>query len=166
MVSALGMVGCRQQAGTVLFEEYFDAAPPAGYGLQRGFQAVGGEDLDASILRQGILYHQQGAYDLALPTLRAYLESNPVPESYLPQLLAATAAMATGEYAEGAAHLEAMPTEQGEAAAAAAWYGALLALRENRYDEANAQLDLIGEYWPAHPYPVNDLLNNHSILKG
>lgn len=153
----------QQEKGTALFEEYFDAAPPTGYGLQRGFQVAGGSDLDASMLRQGVLYHQQGKYDLALPALRAYLEGNPTPENYLPQFLAATAALATGEYAEGAIYLEAMPKEQGEAAAAAAWYGALLALRKKKYREATEQLRLIEQYWPAHPFPITALLDNYPV---
>lgn len=152
-----------REQGAILFEQYFDADPPAGYGLQRSLQAAGGNDLDASILRQGILYHQQQAYDLALPALRAYLESNPVPESYLPQLLAATAALATGEFAEGAAYLEAMPTEEEEAAAAAAWYRGLLALREEKYKEADTQLRLVEKYWPTHPYPVAKLLDSEGL---
>ncbi|MEM6771106.1 MAG: hypothetical protein AAF597_11015 [Bacteroidota bacterium] len=60
---ALGVVAVRSyqsaNAGRLLAEEFFDAQPPNGYGTQRVLTPVVTSDQAASILRQGIKYHQR-----------------------------------------------------------------------------------------------------------
>lgn len=110
-----------------LYESYFEPAPPYGYTAQRGLAAVS-TDEETSILRQAIKYHKETDYDLALVAFRGYLASSPtnVTADYL--LLTATAAMASGAYAEGAEYLDLIGPDDGQVFLAAQWHTALLAL--------------------------------------
>lgn len=128
-------------SGRLLFEEFFEATPLGGYGTQRALGTIDQNDTDASILRQGIKYHQAGDYDLALVSLRAYLEGNPVQEEKAVMLLAAGAAMATGNYAEAREYVD----ELSESAPSAIWYDALLNLRVEDIQGAKASLTALTE---------------------
>lgn len=144
--------------GALLYAEYFSPVPPGGYGAQRVLTAVA-TDTDASILRQGISDHQEGRYDYALTAFRAYLESNPEPEEYTIELLAATAAMASGEYAEGRIYLEAMPKEAPVAKAAFVYYQALLELRNEELEEAGKNLELLKGLQAGGLFPAAEILD-------
>ncbi len=141
----------------MLFEQYFEAEPVSGYGTQRSL-ATGISDEDASILRQGITYHQQMDYDLALVSFRAFLESNPEPASDRPLLLAATAAIATGHYAEGKEYLAQITEDDSEIGTAANWHQALLLLRKEERSAALAELQLVGRSPAGSAYPTEDLV--------
>lgn len=129
----------RDQSGTRLFEAYFSATPPAGYATQRSL-AVARQDEEASILRQAIVYHQQADYDLALVSLRAYLAGAPMPGHAETYLLAATAAVASGEYQEGKQYLELISPDDGATFIYACWYDVLLLLRQEQLAEAALRL--------------------------
>lgn len=143
-------------AGVLLFEEYFDAAPANGYGTQRSL-AAGISDEDASILRQGILYHQQADYDLALVSFRAFLESNAETASDRDLLFAATAAIATGHYAEGGEYLDLITEDDSEPGTAANWHQALLHLRGEERKAALAELRLVEQATAGRSYPAGKL---------
>lgn len=143
--------------GTTLYEAYFDATPVNGYATQRSL-AAGNEDTDASILRQGKLYHQQKDYDLALMSLRAYLESNPEPGNHQVFLLAATAAMASGNYGEAATYLQQISQENPEFGAAASWHTALLALKKEDLSAATKELRSLELAGMNRLYPVQEIL--------
>ena len=145
--------------GALLFEEYFEAAPVEGYGTQRSL-TVGQRDTDASILRQGIAYHQQADYDLALVSLRAYLDSNPLPDNDQVFLLAATAAIASGNYAEGEEYLKQIAKDDAKFGAAASWHTALLALRKENLRAATGELRLLEQAGMNRLYPVKAILQN------
>ncbi len=152
----------QRNTGVMHYERYFSATPPTGYGLQRSLVSVEApaNDLDQSILQQGILYHQAEDYDLALTSLRAYLESNPAPADHLPQLLATTAALATGHYGEAAKHLEAMPQTNPEAEAAAVWFSGLLDLRAEKLTAARSKFQLLSNMRSDGNYPVDAMLED------
>ena len=143
--------------GVLLFEEYFEAKPVAGYGTQRSL-AAGISDEDASILRQGIAYHQRADYDLALVSFRAFLESNPVPATDQPLLLAATAAIATGHYAEGAEYLNQITEDDSEVGTAANWHQALLYLRKEEGSTALMELRNVELATAGRAYPTVELM--------
>lgn len=147
----------RDNAGTLLYETYFDASPVNGYATQRSL-AAGNADTDASILRQGKLYHQQKHYDLALMSLRAYLESNPEPDNDQVFLLAATAAMASGNYVEAEEYLQHVSKDDPEFGAAALWHTSLLALRKEDLQEAVWGLRALEKAGMDRLYPVKDVL--------
>jgi tetratricopeptide (TPR) repeat protein len=147
----------RSHKGALLYETYFDATPADGYATQRSLSA-GNDDTDASILRQGKLYHQQKEYDLALMSLRAYLESNPEPDDGQVFLLGATAAMASGNYAEATAYLQQISKDDAELKAAASWHTALLDLREENLQKAINGLRLLEEAGQDRLYPVKEIL--------
>lgn len=152
------MTACgKANEGSRLFEKYFEASPANGYGTQRSLVADISDE-DASILRQGVTYHQQADYDLALVSFRAYLESNPAPATDQPLLLAATAAIATGHYAEGEEYLNQIPADETEAGVASRWYIALLLLRRNDKRAAVWALRQIETSQNARAYPVGELL--------
>ncbi len=144
--------------GALLYAEYFSPIPPGGYGAQRVLTAAA-TDTDASILRQGISYHQEGRYDYALTAFRAYLESHPEPEGYTVELLAATAAMASGEYSEGESYLEAMPKEVPAAKAAYIYYQALLTLRNEDLEQAGRKLELLKGLQAGGLFPAAEILD-------
>lgn len=141
----------------MLYETYFDATPVNGYATQRSLTAAT-PDEDASILRQGVRYHQEQDYDLALMSFRAYLESNPEPNNDQVFLLAATAAMASGNYAEGEEYLMRIAKDDSEFGAAASWYIALLTLRKEKLDAAAAELRLLEQAGMDRLYPVKEIL--------
>lgn len=145
--------------GTILYAEFFTPTPPGGYAAERTLTA--GQvttDTDASILRQGITYHQEERYDYALASLRAYLESNPDPVNPNVELLAATAAMASGEYAEAESYLQDMPRETAKAEGAYLYYGALINLREEQLEAAENKLITLGKLPGAEMYPAAEIL--------
>lgn len=144
--------------GRLLYQRYFEATSPVGYGTLRAVATPAALDGDASILAQGKRYHQTADYDLALVSLRAYLESNPAPEAYLPELLAGTAAMASGYYDEARDYLERLPTEDSDADGAALWYLSLLDLREENLVAARGKLELLAASPARNQYPVGDVL--------
>ncbi len=140
--------------GRLLMEEFFDARPAYGYGTQRVLTAAGNPlDTDASILRQGTLYHQEEQYDLALVAFRAYFSGSPVDPDPLHLQLAATAAMSAGAYTEAADFV----AELSAASADKHWWQSLLALRQEDLVAAKAHLQAIAER-KDHNYPVADLL--------
>lgn len=143
--------------GALLYAEFFTPTPPSGYGSQRVLTATA-TDTDASILRQGFSYHQAGRYDYALTAFRAFLEGNPEPEGYTVELLAATAAMASGEYEEGDAFLQGMPQEAPAAKAAYLYYSALLDLRQERLDDAGEKLARLKEMQAGSLFPAAEIL--------
>lgn len=143
--------------GALLFEEYFEAEPAGGYGTQRSL-AAGVSDEDASILRQGIAYHQQADFDLALVAFRAFLESNPIPTTDQPLLLAATAAIATGHYAEGEEYLEQIAEDDSEVGTAANWHQALLHLRKEGRSAALVELRHVERATVGRSYPAAELI--------
>lgn len=145
-----------ERPGDRLFGAYFSAAPVQGYPAQRSLSA-GMVDADASILRQAYAYHKAADYDLALVSFRAFLESNPVPESDETLLLAGTSAVATGNYAEGAEYLRRVD-ENGAFAAEARWHLALLDLREGSLAAARGELRRISEAPAGRSLPVGELL--------
>jgi tetratricopeptide (TPR) repeat protein len=147
----------RGNSGTIMYEAYFDATPVNGYATQRSL-AAGTNDTDASILRQGKLYHQQKDYDLALMSLRAYLESNPEQTSSKPLLLAATSALATGRYSEGEELLQLINMDIPEHGNAAKWYTALLHLRKEEKTKAAKLLRELETAGLGRLYPVKDIL--------
>ncbi|MFT5999603.1 MAG: tetratricopeptide (TPR) repeat protein [Neolewinella sp.] len=147
----------RDHMGTLLYEAYFDATPANGYATQRSL-AARNEDTDASILRQGKLYHQQKDYDLALMSLRAYLESNPEPDNDQVFLLAATAAMASGNYVEAEEYLQQISKNDAKFGAAASWHMALLCLRKEDLRAAVWELRLLEQAGLDRLYPVKDIL--------
>ena len=143
--------------GVLLFEEYFEAKPVYGYGIRRSL-AADLSDTDASILRQGISYHQQADYDLAIVSFRAFLESNPEPADDQPLLLAATAAIATGHYAEGMDYLDEITEDDSETGTAANWHQALLHLRKGNNAAALAELQRVKQARAGRAYPTARLL--------
>ncbi len=148
-----------KNSGALLFERYFSARPVTGYTTQRSL-AAGDTNADASTMRQGIAYHQREDYDLALVALRAYLEGNPEPTTNEPFLLAATAAIATGRYAEGAELLEQIPTDDPAFGLAARWHLALLQLRAENKATAAELLRQIAAEGGGNSYPVQALLKH------
>lgn len=146
-----------EKRGQRLYEEYFEATPPSGYGAQRALGTSNVTDADQSILRQGINYHQAGRYDYALTSFRAYLESNPEPETYTVELLAATAAMASGEFLEGKGYLETMTLDAPAAKAAYYWYQALLELRNEDLTEARQMLEKLRALPESKDYQAAEL---------
>ena len=147
----------RNNTGVLLYEAYFDATPVNGYATQRSLAAAA-LDEDASILRQGIRYHQERDYDLALMSFRAYLESNPEPGNDQVFLLTATAAMASGNYAEAEAYLKQIDKDNSEFAVAASWHTAMLALRNENLDAAAAELRLLEQAGMDRLYPIKAIL--------
>lgn len=128
----------QENVGPELAASYFSAEPVEGYGVRRAL-AAGEEDSGSiSVLRQGINYHQNGDYRLALTSLRAYLAEEPLTRDYLPAYLASTAAFATGRYAESREFIEEMRRDTPSARAAFLWQSALLELRED---------DIAGARW-------------------
>lgn len=95
---------------------------------------------------------------MALVSLRAYLESNPTPDNFLPELLAGTAAMASGSYGEARRFLQQLPEEDSDADGAALWYLGLLDLREENLEAARGKLQLLAGSPARNQYPVEDLL--------
>ena len=144
--------------GEVLYNRYFEAQTPAGAGITRAAVGEAAADPDVSILEQGKRYYQSEDYDLALVSLRAYLEANPTPEDYLPELLAGTAAMATGHYSEGKRYLQRLPESHAAADAAALWYLSLLDLREENLSAARGKLQLLADQRMGAEYPVTEVL--------
>ncbi|WP_026231622.1 tetratricopeptide repeat protein [Neolewinella persica] len=160
LFSIFAMTSYRQaNKGALLFGKYFEAAPMEGYGTQRSL-ASGQRDTDASILRQGIAYHQQEDFDLALVSFRAYLEGNPEPDNGQVFLLAATAAMASGNYAEGEEYLEQIAKDDPQYGAAASWHTALLELRKEHLEVAAAEFRLLEQSGMDRLYPVKAILEN------
>lgn len=158
ILTVFAMSSYRQgNAGTLLFEEYFSATPAQGYATQRSL-AVAGNDTDASILHQGKLYHQQQDYDLALMSLRAFLESNPVPATGEPLFLAATAASATGHYAEAAEYLAQIAPDEPEYGPEASWHTALLLLKDEKPVAARPYLEGLKNSGRGNLYPVEEVL--------
>ena len=158
------LVGCNYRSanqGQRLYGKYFSAESPIGYQTLR---AVGAAQLDdeASILEQGKRYHQQQDYDMALVSFRAYLESNPEPASFLPELLAGTSAMASGYYDEARDYFERLPTNVSEADGAALWYLSLLDLRDENIDAARGKLEVLAKSAARNQYPVRDVLQQLS----
>ena len=147
-----------ENSGALLFDRYFDATPVNGYSIQRGLTPAKVTDQDASILRQGVNWHQSKDYDLALVSLRAYLESNPVPATGRPLLLAATAAIAIGEYEEAAGYLAEVPRVDAATRVADDWYTALLALRKEDLAAARPLLEKIAKDANGRNYAAKDLL--------
>lgn len=148
-----------EQRGNLLFEEYFSAQPLTGYTTQRSLSS-GVTDTESSMLRQGIAYHQTEDYDLALVSLSAYLEGNPTDAPASSYVLAATAAIAIGHYAEGQEFLELVPTEDPEASLAANWHKALLRLRKEDFPAAKQLLEEINTTKGSSKYPVAELLKH------
>lgn len=141
VLSVLAVSGyAEDNAGKLLAEEFFSPVPARGYGTQRVLVA-GASDAAASILRQGVIYHQQEDYGLALMSLRAYLEESPVQEDHLALLLAATAAIATGYYTEARGFLDAVPRSGTAVHRDYLWYSALLDLRQEDTASARKQLE-------------------------
>ena len=141
--------------GLHLYQAYFEATPHVGQGITRAAAAPSGE---YAVLEQGKRYHQAGQYDYALTSLRSYLTTQPIPADYLPELLAGTAAMATGNYAEARRYLQELPTEDTDADAAALWYLSLLDLHDENLDAAQGKLQLLTASPAARQYPVDELL--------
>lgn len=129
-----------------LFQTYFTAIPPAGYGIKRSVAVFTGDPAreqtaeEASIYRQALRYHQEERYDYALMAWTAYLEHDPLPKDYRPHLLAATAAAASGDYPRAEELLAEMPRETEVAAASYHWYRALLFLRDGKIEIAAVAL--------------------------
>lgn len=144
-------------AGKLLADKFFSALPAEGYGTQRALSPKQRATTEASILSQGILYHQQKDYDRALVSLRAYLADQPVSDDYLPGLLASTAAFATGRYGEAQEFLENMSRDSDPALAAYHWQSALLALRKEDFSAARLHLEEVIKLRPAG-YAANELL--------
>ena len=140
-------------------EAFFDARPPGGYRTQRVLTPTDVADPDASILRQAIRYHQQEQYDLALVAFRAHFADHPESDEALTISLAASAAMASGVYAEAGSFSRMLP----EGNATRLWLQALLALREERRVYASQLLNQL-EQTPNNPYPSSDLLLRLSQL--
>lgn len=134
--------------------EYFDARPPQGYGIQRALTPTVSDDTGASILRQGIRYHQQAEYDLALVAFRAYFEDNPEIDDPLPAALAASAAIASGVYDEAPMFLAELP----ESDVTRLWLQALLELREEDFGAAKQLLGALDQT-QGNPYPAADLMD-------
>ncbi|NJC27730.1 hypothetical protein [Neolewinella antarctica] len=158
LVAFFAISAYRQAApGARLYNQYFTANSPIGYTTDRalGLTALAG---DAAILEQGKRYHQDTDYDLALVSLRTYLDHNPVPNDYLPELLAGTAAMATGNYAEARSHLWQLPESDSDADGAALWYLSLLDLREENLVAARGKLRLLAGSPAGRQYPVEEVL--------
>lgn len=147
----------RANAGRLLADKYFLAIPADGYGTQRALTPSGDVGAEASILRQGIRYHQQGDFDRALVSLRAYLDDQPVTEEYLPAYLAGTAAFATGRYEESREFIAGMTRTTRSAQAAYHWQTALLSLRDEDFPSARVHLEEVRDLLPA-VYPVEELL--------
>ncbi|MFK8164788.1 MAG: hypothetical protein AB8H12_20245 [Lewinella sp.] len=145
--------------GVLLYEAYFDATPVNGYATQRSLAAAA-PDEDASILRQAITYHQQTDYDLSLMSFRAYLESHPQPDNDQVFLLAATAAMASGNYAEGEEYLQQIDKTDTEFGAAASWHNALLLLRKEKLRAAVWEFRLLEKAGLDRLYPVKEILQD------
>lgn len=140
IVCAFALTGYSEDnAGKLLAEEFFSPVPVQGYGTQRALTA-GSRDAAASILRQGIVYHQQQDYDLALVSFRAYFEEAPVREDYLPTVLATTAAIATGNYAEARELLNGIPKTEKDMRQDYLWHAALLDLRNENFPAARESL--------------------------
>ncbi|OAV43297.1 hypothetical protein [Lewinella sp. 4G2] len=158
LVAVLMVQGYRNATpGEVLYRQYFQAEMPANAGNTRAV-AVATLDPDASLLEQGRRHYLSEDYDLALVSLRAYLESNPFPDDYLPELMAGTSAMATGNYAEGKRYLQQLPDTHDEADAAALWYLSLIDLHEEQLGAARAKLELLSQQPLGSEYPVNEVL--------
>lgn len=140
--------------GQRLFAAYFDPVPPGGYGLTRGL----GQDpaTEASVLRQAFAYHRAADYDFALTALRNYLSTNPLPADDRAPLLAATAALANGYYAEADELLDHIP-RNATTYSAALWYRALSALRMERPDAARAALIELASRPDAGEFRVGEL---------
>lgn len=123
-------------------EEFFSAQPPNGYGTQRALSPAGAtSDADASILRQGVRYHQEEEYDLALVAFRAYFSGEPVSVKPLHLNLATTAALASGAYADAATFVAEMPV----ASTDRLWWGAMLDLRREKLRGAKDKLEQLVE---------------------
>ncbi|MFT4687526.1 MAG: tetratricopeptide (TPR) repeat protein [Neolewinella sp.] len=161
----LGFIACSvlaissyraEQPGVRLFTKYFSAVPMQGYSAQRSL-AAGMKEADASIIRQAYVYHEATNYDLALVSFRAYLESNPVPKSDETLLLAGTAAVAAGEYAEGAEYLDQIE-EGGEFTAEAWWYLALIDLQQGDLAAARGELKRVTGSNYGQLFPVKEVL--------
>ncbi len=127
-----------EQPGARLFGKYFSAVPVQGYSVQRSL-STGANEEDAAIIRQAYNYHKATDYNLALVSFRSYLESNPLPENEEVLLLAGTAAVATGNYTEGAAYFDQIE-ESGDFAAEAWWHLALIELHEGNFTTARSEL--------------------------
>ncbi|MEM9929138.1 MAG: hypothetical protein AAF840_04930 [Bacteroidota bacterium] len=147
----------KEQSGALLFEEYFSPQPLMGYSTQRSLTA-GDISSETSMLRQGIAYHQQEDYELALVALRAYLAGQPENPPPAAHLLAATAAIMTGQYEEGKALLEDGTPTASEYAIASTWYQALLAIRAQQFQQAKEALQRLSGTPGSEKYPINDLL--------
>lgn len=147
----------QEKRGELLFEAYFSPQPVMGYSTQRSLTPAATAP-ELSLLRQGIAYHQQEDYAFALASLRAYLEGHPLTETAEPYLLAATAAIATGRYAEGLELLEQIPPEAQAFHLAAAWHTALLKLREENFAAATVLLQQVAAQRGDGQYPVGELL--------
>lgn len=144
-------------AGKLLAEEFFSPVPVRGYGTQRAL-TVGNRAAAASILRQGIIYHQQQDYDLALVSFRAYFDEVPVREEYFPTVLASTAAFVTGNYEEAREFLDGIPQTEKTVRQDYLWHTALLDLRNEDFSAARerlAELEGMGQ----QDYEVKALLS-------
>lgn len=140
--------------GRLLAEAFFDAQPPNGYGTQRVLTPVPATDAAASILRQGIRYHQEAKYDLALVSFRAYFADNPIIEDAQPASLAASAAFASGAYAETNRFIGELPADN----VTKMWLQALLELREENLVAAESLLSQLKNRTD-NPYPAAALLD-------
>lgn len=142
--------------GNRLYHQYFSAESPLGYQTTR---AVGkASDQEASIWEQAKRYHQGKDYQLALSSLRNYFESEPAPNTFLPELLAGTAAMASGEYTEARRFFQEIPADNQEVDAAALWYLSLLDLKQENLQAAQGKLELLTSNPAGKAYPAEELL--------
>lgn len=139
-VCVIALTGyAKDNQGKLLAEEFFSPVPVRGYGTQRALIA-GSRDAAASILRQGIIYHQQQDYDLALVSFRAYFDEVPVREEYFPTVLASTAAFVTGNYEEAREFLDGISQTEKTVRQDYLWYTALLDLRDENFSAARERL--------------------------
>lgn len=170
IILVLGFIACSafavtsfraERSGTRLFADYFNAEPIQGYTVQRSL-AVGNVDEDASIIRQAYSYHKAESYDLALVSFRAYLESNPLPENDEVLVLAATSAIATGNYDEGAQYLDQIE-DNGDFATEAWWYLALIDLREDKLTSAESELKRVITSKRGRSFPAKELMEKISL---
>ncbi|MEM9836419.1 MAG: zf-HC2 domain-containing protein [Bacteroidota bacterium] len=112
-----------------LFTAYFDPQPIYGYEQQRSLSPPR-PDLAPSIQQQALKYHREGEYRLALTAWRAYFDEQPLPDSWLPQQYAATAALAVGLPEEAHYFLDQIPPDlSGTQREQVLWYRAMAHLK-------------------------------------
>lgn len=140
--------------GKLLVKAHFDPRPPEGYGTRRALRLAAATDPTTEILNQGIRYHQQGAYDLSLVSLRAYFSDAPQGETSLPAVLGASAAIAAGAWTEVPFFVDKLPP----AHTARYWFTALVYLQNEELVLARRELERLASM-PANRYPSADLLH-------